>query len=37
MDVVDKIASVAVGFAAGRANVPVTPVIINSVRRKKSE
>jgi cyclophilin family peptidyl-prolyl cis-trans isomerase len=35
MDVVDKIASVAVGNAGGHQNVPSTPVMIKSIRRMK--
>jgi len=32
MDVVDRIATVPVGFAAGHQNVPIMPVLIKSVR-----
>ncbi len=35
MKVVDKIAAVEVGMSAGRANVPINPVLIKSIRRKK--
>ena len=35
MDVVDKIAAVAVGNAAGHQNVPTRPVLIKSIRRGK--
>ncbi|MDP6637243.1 MAG: peptidylprolyl isomerase [Phycisphaerae bacterium] len=35
MDVVDKIGSVKVGFIAGHENVPITPVLIRTIRRKK--
>jgi len=34
MDVVDKIAKVQTGFSERHQNVPVEPVVINSIRRK---
>jgi cyclophilin family peptidyl-prolyl cis-trans isomerase len=34
MDVVDKIAKVQTGFSGRHQNVPVEPVVINSIRRK---
>jgi len=35
MDVVDKIATVEVGYNGGHANVPTTPVLIKTIRLKK--
>jgi len=34
MDVVQKIVAVPTGTRAGHANVPTTPVVIESARRK---
>ena len=34
MDVVDKIAKTPTGFSGRYQNVPVEPVVINSIRRK---